>query len=259
MQLTADYHTHSNYSDGRPLPRMVSAAEDAGLEAYGIADHCNVSRRDDPDRWKRVYGFNLDVTYERRREAIESLREWSDLTLYDAVEMDYDARDEDAIAAFLEDAGFDYAIGSAHDVDGTNVFDRATFAEWSESERRAFVDDYYGKVVSLIESELFDVVAHVDVVERTPELRGFTTDEHYERVADALATSRTLPEINAGRALEEYGHFHPAPAFLEALRGRDVGFVPGSDSHRPDEIGERLAVLGDRFAELGLEPASPLE
>lgn len=248
---------------------MVSAAADAGLEAIGITDHCNVSSRDAPNRAKRKLGFNLDLTYERRRAAIDALRERSDptiadedetgLTIYDAVELDYDPRDEREIADFLEEAAFDYAIGSVHELDGANIFNRGHFGGKSDDELRALVDEYYDQTVSLIESELFDVVGHVDAIERTPELRGYTRPEHYDLVAEALAPSSTLPEINAGRAVGDEGYFHPAPEFVEALRGRDVRFVPGTDSHRPDEIADRLPILGDRFEEFGLEPATPFE
>ncbi|MCU4974522.1 PHP domain-containing protein [Halobacteria archaeon AArc-m2/3/4] len=261
MTLPADYHAHSNYSDGRPLPSMVAAAADAGLEAIGITDHCNVSSRELPQRAKRKLGFNLDQTYGRRREALRSLREQAPesnpITIYDAVELDYDPRDESEIERFLEDAAFDYTIGSVHVVDDANIFDREYFAAKSESELQDLVAEYYDKVVALIESELFDVVGHVDAIERTPELRGYTTQAHYERVAEALEFSPTVPEINAGRVLEEYGHFHPAPAFLEAIQGRDVQFVPGTDSHRPAELLDRLPVLEERFADLDLEPVTP--
>ncbi|WP_255167975.1 PHP domain-containing protein [Natrononativus amylolyticus] len=256
MSLTADYHVHTNYSDGRPLPEMLSAAADAGLEAVGFADHCNVSERSPLAATKRELGFNLDLTYERRRAALEALAAETGLRLYDAVELDYDPRDEAAIEAFLEEAGFEYAIGSVHEMDGTVIFDQDHFAAKSESAIVDLIDDYYARLCALIESELFDVVAHLDAIERTPALRGYTTANHWQAVADALAASSTLPEINAG-AIDGYGEYHPEPAFLEALRAADVSFVPGTDSHRGPELEARTAALATRFGELGLEPAAP--
>ena len=255
MSVTHDYHVHSNYSDGTQMPRMLAAAEDAGLDAVGFADHCNVSERDWLRRGKREHGINLDRTYDLRRGAIESLRERYDLEIYDAVELDYDPRDEVAIEAFLAEADFDYAIGSVHRVDGTNVQRGDPFEEMSERDRRTFVDDYYDRLVSLVESELFEIAAHADLVQRTPALRGFATDDHYEMAAAAFARSRTVPELNAGRALREsYGEFHPEPAFAERLRERGVAFVAGSDSHAPGELTERVDALGRAFDEWETEP-----
>jgi len=42
-----DYHVHSNYSDGRFLFQMVRAADEAGLDGVGFADHCTVTERED--------------------------------------------------------------------------------------------------------------------------------------------------------------------------------------------------------------------
>ncbi|WP_254537191.1 PHP domain-containing protein [Halomarina litorea] len=249
-----DYHVHSNYSDGSFLYWMLSAAEDAGLDGVGFADHCNVSAREAQQREKFLFGFTLDATYDRRRAGIEAVRDRFDLRVYDAVEMDYVAGEEDRIADFLDEAGFDYAIGSVHSLDDRNVQTNGPFRDLSPDDRRAVVDDYYETLAGMVESELFAVAAHPDLLERNEHLRGLATEDHYDRVARAFADSRTVPEVNAGRVLSEYGEFHPAPAFFEAFREYDVGFTLGTDSHRPDEIAPRTEEL-DRFcSETGLEP-----
>jgi histidinol-phosphatase (PHP family) len=254
-----DYHVHSNYSDGAFLFRMVAAAEEAGLEALGVADHCMLPVSERQRRSRNMVGFSLDATHERRREAIAGLDERHDLDVYDAVEMDYDPRAEEEIADFLADAGFDYAVGSVHSVDDTFVQWEGEFADMDEGEREAFVDDYYDALVDLVESELFAIAAHPDLVERTEPLRGRSTVDHYRRVADALADSRTVPEINAGRALQDIGVVHPSDEFLEALLDRGVGVTLGTDAHAPEELGPRADFLRERVADLEIEPASPFD
>lgn len=252
MTPRVDYHAHSNYSDGSLLFRMAAAADAAGLEAFGFADHCNAGARDEARRTRELLGFNLDRTYERRRRAIDRLNDRYDVRLLDGVEMDYVPRDEDAVRAFLDEAGFDYAVGSVHSVDGHNVQQAEPFAEMSVAERESAVETYFDRLVALVESELFDVAAHLDVVERNPPLRGLATPADYERVADALAASRTVTEVNAGRVHEAYGAFHPSPAFLEMLLERDVTVVAGTDAHAPDEVEPRLNALGTLAADRDL-------
>ncbi|MFP4625537.1 MAG: PHP domain-containing protein [Natronomonas sp.] len=254
--MHVDHHVHSTYSDGRFMWAMCQAAADAGLDGIGIADHANVSTRDRYVRTKAAMGFNLDVTYERRRAGIEMLRERFDLEIYDAVELDFDSHDVPEIEAFLAEAGFDYAIGSVHYLDGTNVHFESYFSGKSEAERADLVETFFDKTVALLETELFDIAAHVDLVERNPALRGFATEEQYRRVADAAAASNTLIEINAGRALDEYGEFHPTPDFLDELATRDVDFVCSTDAHAAAELGERVDEL-ERFVESrGLDPVT---
>lgn len=249
-----DYHAHSTYSDGSFMWSMLRAAEEVGLDGLGFADHCNVSERDRPQFRKRSLGFNLDITYERRRDAIEGMRDRFDLQVFDAVELDFDTRDLDVIEPFLEGADFDYAIGSVHELDGMNIHVEPYFAEKSEDDRIDLVAEYFDELVALAESELFEIAAHVDLVERNPALRGYATDEQYRRAAEAFADSRTVPELNAGRVLGEYGEFHPSPRFLELLREHEVEVVVGADAHDPDQLRDRHDHIQAHLDRVGLEP-----
>jgi histidinol-phosphatase (PHP family) len=255
--MNEDYHTHTTYSDGSFLHFMLSGAEEAGLEAIGFADHANVSTREPMRHHKKRTGFNLDMTYERRRQAIERLRDRMDLTIYDAVEVDYDPRDEAEIRSFLETAHFDYALGSVHFVDGVNVHIAEPHRSKSESEKRALVDDYFDDLERLVRSELFEVAAHPDIVERNAALRGLADEDHYHQVAAAFAEARTVPEINAGRVLMDFGQFHPTPDFLDVLLEYDFEVTVGTDAHEPQQIPDRVAEIRDLLAERGLEPVSP--
>jgi len=256
--MDADYHVHSSYSDGSHLPWMVAAAAEAGLDGIGIADHANVSDRPAAERATRRYAFTLDLTYERRRQAIESLAEEYDIEIFDAVEMDYHQADEAQIAAFLEDADFEYAIGSVHEIRGTNVHFPGPFEDLDHEGRREVLGEYVDRLVALIESELFDVAAHVDIIERNPVFRGRIGESEYRRIAGALADSRTVPEINAGRIDQEYGRFHPRSDFLDVLREYDVDLTVGTDAHSPDALGNRVPSLRGLIEDRGIDPVSPL-
>lgn len=254
-----DFHTHSNYSDGDFLERMLDVAETAGLEGIGIADHCYVTDRD-PFRDARArVGMNLDRTYDRRRRAIDALREETDVRIYDAVEMDYDPRDVSEIRRFLEEADFEYAIGSVHRIDDVNIQVESAVSNRSDAELDAMVDEYFETLVELIESELFEIAAHLDLPERTPSLRGRATEDHYRRVAEAFARSRTVPEVNAGRALSDAELVHPSPSFLQILRERGVPFTVGTDAHYPNELVDRTQFVAEFLEENDLEPVHPLE
>ncbi len=250
----ADYHVHSNYSDGRFLWSMARAAEEAGFDAVGFADHCTVAEREEPRRTRARMGYNLDRTYERRREAIDTFRERFDLPLYDAVEMDYDPRDESEIGAFLEEATFDYVIGSVHYLDGVNVHFESYFGRKSETERRDLATRYVDKLVALVDSELFDVAAHPDLLERNPAFRGLLSRDDYARLAAAFRDSSTVPEINAGRVLDDYGDVHPTGEFIEVLLDHGVELTVGTDSHAPEELAPRAHELERVAEEYGIEP-----
>ncbi len=257
--MNVDYHTHSNYSDGSFLEWMVRAAADVGLEAVGIADHCILSDRPNASAHRVVAGYNLDLTYERRREAIELVEEDVGITVYDAVEMDFFPGEEPAIEAFLDSADFDYVIGSVHEVDGVNVHFSDHFSGLPTEERKELVADYFDDLEALIRSELFDIAAHPDIVERNEALRGLATEAQYRQIAEAFAASKTVPELNAGRITAEYGRFHPNEAFLDVLQEYDLAFTLGSDAHDPAAFERRIPRLKQAFEERGLTPTTPFE
>lgn len=257
--LTADYHVHSNYSDGSFLEWMVRAAATADLEAVGIADHCMLSSRREPQAHRAVAGYNLDLTYERRREAIDLVADTVGIEVYDAVEMDYTPGMEEEIAEFLETASFEYTIGSVHEIDGRNVHFADHLRDKPVSTRRTLVDTYFNQLEALISSELFDIAAHPDIVERNTALRGLATESHYRQIATAFEDSRTIPELNAGRITEEYGQFHPNEPFLDILLEHDIPITVGSDSHDPESIPKRIDRLERAFETIGITPASPFD
>jgi len=248
--MDTDVHTHTTFSDGSDLDAMIAAAERADLDGLGLTDHCIVT----DDSFGRRAQYDLVETYEARREVIDAAREGTDLTLYDAAEMSYVEADEDRIADFLDEADFAYTIGSVHFAGPYNYTSDAQYADASDAERRAAVERYYDAVVALIDSGLFDVLGHLDLPERVGYLRRYTTRDDYERVAAALADSRTVPEINAGRVDRSLGRPHPDPAMLDVFADRGIRFVLGSDSHRPHEIETRVPALRAVASEHGLEP-----
>lgn len=257
--MHTDYHVHSNYSDGSFLEWMVRSASKAGLDAVGIADHCMLSAAPAPQLHRDVAGYNLDLTYDRRRRAIDAVSEEVGIEVYDAVEMDFFPEEADRIGAFLEEADFDYAIGSVHRIDGVNVHFSDHFADMPENRRRELVDGYFDDLEALVRSELFEIAAHPDIIERNVALRGLASETHYRQVAEAFAESRTVPELNAGRIDEAYGRFHPDEPFLEVLLEHDVPITVGSDAHEPSAIERRVTRLREALGEHGLTPVDPLD
>jgi len=237
--METDIHTHTRFSDGSALSAMIEAAEQAGLGGIGLTDHCILT----DDDFGRHEQFDLDDTYDQRRKQIEAAREQTDLRVYDAVEMSYVADDTGRIESFLTTADFEYTIGSAHFAAGYDYTTDAQYVDATDEQRRHVVACYYDALVELIDSELFDIVAHVDLPERLDTLRGYSRRHDYDRVAAALADSRTVPEINAGRVTGSLGRPHPNPDLLSQFTERGVAFVLGTDSHTPDEITTRVPKL----------------
>jgi len=244
MDSLYDLHTHTRFSDGSEMDTMVSAAEAAGCDGIGLTDHCIIV----DDEFGRRDKYDLVDTYEHRRTKIEALRESTPIEVFDAVEMSYVPGAETEIRSFLDTAGFDYSIGAVHFAGDNDYTSSSSYANRDEQAVQAAVDEYYDTLVEMIESELFDIIAHLDLPERHDHLRGMTTTDHYRAVVDAVADARSIPEINAGRVFQSLGVVHPNPTMLDLFIDRNIDFVLGTDSHTPDEISRRLSALRDLLA-----------
>lgn len=252
-----DLHTHTTYSDGSLMYIMIDAAQKQGLKEIGLADHCNVSKRENMVETKYQNGFNLDQTYQRRRKAIKGLRQKYDIKIHDAVEMDYDPRDEEEIKNFLNEAGFDYSLGSVHRVDNTHVQVTSHFQDKTRKTRRRLVQEYFDKLQKMIESEIFDIASHIDVFERNPQFQDLATTENYETIAEAFKNSRTIPEINAGHALKGLKELHPTTEFRKILLEKEIEFTTGTDSHNPQAVQELNQHLKQKLEEHNIDPVRP--
>ncbi|MFB6175061.1 MAG: PHP domain-containing protein [Candidatus Nanohalobium sp.] len=252
-----DLHTHTTYSDGSLMYLMTRAAQQQGLNEIGFADHCNVSNRETMKQTKYRNGFNLDQTYKRRRKAIQKIREEYDIKIYDAVEMDYEPQDGKRIKAFLEKAEFDYSLGSIHYLDNVNVHVKSHFKNKTKKTKRKLVQKYFKKLEKMIRTEQFDIVSHIDVYKRNPALQGYADTENYEKIAEAFKDSRTIPEINAGRALRGLEELHPTKEFREILIEKGVEFTVGTDSHKPQDIQKLNKHLNQKLQELDITPVKP--
>lgn len=236
---------------------MASAAEKQGLKEIGFADHANVSKRPVMKKTKIRNGFNLDQTYGRREKAIRELRREKDIKIYSAVEMDYEPEDFDEVEAFFREREFDYSLGSVHYLEDVNIHVRDYFSNKTEKARRKLVRKYFDKLEKMIESEKFDIASHIDLFERNPYLQGLAREEDYKRIAEAFKDSKTMPEINAGRALRGLEELHPTQRFREILMDNDVAFTAGTDSHSPEDVKKLSDHVDQRLNKIGLDVEKP--
>lgn len=234
-----DYHTHTTYSDGAAIEEMVAAAANAGLDGVGLSDHCCVYT----DPFDRSDRYDFEETYLDRRAEIESLRESYDIEIYDGVEMNYDPNYEDEIRQFLEEAAFDYAIGSVHYAGEYYIAHPSELAEADDETKRDAIETYVEWQCQLVESGLFDILGHLDIPQRPPSLRGHMAPQEYRRLAAVLSTHSTVPEMNAGRLDRSYATVHPHPDRFECFEREGVELVLGTDSHAPDQLSRRVSAV----------------
>jgi histidinol phosphatase-like PHP family hydrolase len=192
-----DLHIHSDYSDGgSSVDEIVQRAETLKLKTIAIADHFW------PSLGSRKGGVN--IIGQRRHEIETCQKDYPNLTILDAAEVDIQANGELApVAGGLEQ--FDLVIGSFH--------------WYTDSTRWAFA------LVQALRREEFQILGHWD---------GYLSsyrEEDGRIAAEALADAGVAIELNARYSVENVG-------FLELAKTVGCVFTLGSDSHHVSTVGD---------------------
>lgn len=232
----ADYHVHSNHScDGKAtILEMCQKAIELGIAEIGFSEHMDF----EPEDW----GFGF-FNYERYTSEIESAQEVfkRKLVIRKGVEIDYQLAFEDDIREWLNGKEFDFIIGSVHYVNHEFI-DRKLL---EHRDLKKIYDAYFNEVTLSIESCLFDVVGHLDVIRkyidiRRVELSRFDYEESMGMILELVVEKKMYLEINSKPSMLRETSIDMLPtkeAVKEYIKkgGRLISI--GSDAHSTEEIG----------------------
>jgi histidinol-phosphatase (PHP family) len=251
-----DFHVHCDYSvdASGPVAEYAERACTRGLAAVCFTTHCDLDpARRDHDGRVRVAGEIVDVTSDWIGAYVEEVREVSrdfagkGLLVGCGLEIGYVAGIESLIEAVVRSHRFDYILGGIHTVEGVDIVSSTESpAYFARRTPRKVCEAYYRVMDEAIRSDLFDGIAHFDIYKRCgldfygEELnvahRGLV-----EPLLEEMAAKSISLEINSGGLRKALRWPYPSPDILREAATAGVTFVtPGSDAHRPDDVGSDL-------------------
>lgn len=235
----ADYHTHTPlclHAEGSP-EEYVRQALTLGLADYGISDHMPMPH-DEPvpfDSW-RMKTAQLPL-YREWIDRARTAAAGRDLRVLAALECDWLPGIEPVIRELRAQGGWDYLIGSVHYLGSRGSVDDSLYAREPLSD--SVEEDwalYREAVLSMVQSGLFDVVGHMDLVKiwgrRTQELLTL----FWEPVLDAIEERGLVVELNTAGRYKPCGTFYPDEDVLRELLRRQIPVVIDSDAHAPSHL-----------------------
>lgn len=255
------------------LNLYLKKAKEIGLKEVGIVDHLYRFKESSAyfKKWMNVnqddaigaqqYEWLTSVMTENMDEFTElilaSKKKWKEegVTLKLGIEADYFSGGEKELTNLLEGYPWDFVIGSIHFVDGWGFDNPKTLDVFNEWDVKELYTAFFENVEKMIQSGLFDFVAHLDnlkVFDVRVEDESFNR-YWYERIAQALLDTDTATEVNAGLYYRyPVKEMCPGPEFLSTLVGKGVQFTLSSDSHYPDDLGNYAAQNAKKLKGLGL-------
>lgn len=249
----ADYHVHTRFSfdSEETIGAIRKMAAARGLSEVCITDHFTVNPKD------KSFGL-----YPYREAYEEYLRDSAGAgpAVRFGLEIGEGQYRRDTLDDFLAQAHYDFIIGSVHNIGDITI--RQTIRERGAD--YAF-DAYYDEVLGLAEEGDYDVLGHLDLVNRYAwDEQGIYRLDAYthqiEAILKAVIHRGRGIEINTSSLSKNCRQFMPNPWIVKrfkALGGQIVTL--GSDAHSAARVGDGLSEAAALLIDCGFEALAAFE
>jgi histidinol-phosphatase (PHP family) len=252
-----DYHMHGNFcghAEGE-LEEYVLEALGRGFVEIGFSAH--LPKVVDPDPYHAMLESRLP-DYVALIEHLQ-LKYRGNIAIKLGIEADYFPGLEDRTRDLLAKYPFDYVLGSLHFLGDWHFSSKAGRHRYESEDPGEAFPKYFDLLADMIESGLFDVLAHADALRKETFEPGPGSREDYERLASLLAGRGMAIEVNTAGLRRGAGSIYPDRAFLEACAARSVPVTLGSDAHTPADVGRDFRHAFKLLEETGITDLAVFE
>lgn len=239
MSLPADYHMHTplcRHAAGEPVEYAARAVE-LGLTEIGFSDHSPM-KHDDFDDWRMRFD-QLDEYVEKVRKA---QKDFPQLTIKLALEVDYLPGQEDWIRELAGRHHWDYFIGSVHYVSDDFVIDNPNhLSKWKQHDPYEVWAMYFDWLTRAADSGLFEIIGHADLPKKFRIVPTQDCSPLFDKFLTTAARKNVAIELNTAGLRKDCKEIYPSRQLLQMAKDRNVAITFGSDAHAPGEVGMNFA------------------
>jgi histidinol-phosphatase (PHP family) len=224
------------HASGEPVDYARHALQ-VGLTEIGFSDHSPM-RRDDFDDWRMRAG-QLDEYVEKVRKA---QRDFPQLTIRLALEVDYLPGHEDWIRELAARHPWDYFIGSVHYVSDSWVVDHPQqISKWKNRDAFEVWSAYFDRLTMAAETGFFEILGHADLPKKFGHKPNRDCTPLYEKFLTAAKENNCAIELNTAGLRKDCKEIYPSREILQLAFNKGVAITFGSDAHAPEEVGLNFA------------------
>ncbi len=246
------YETHSHtplckHAVGEPI-EYAAVAQQRGLKGLIVTCHNPM-----PGDFSPHTRMHVDQFIDYLNLIDQARRHWADdIDVQLGLEVDFFPGYEQWLASQLRTPLFQYVIGSVHP-----QLDEFRDRYW-QGDAVAFQRIYFELLADAAESQLFDCLAHPDLVknEVADQWQPAAIMDDICRALDRIAATGVAMELNTSGANKVIQEMNPFPQMLVEMRRRDIPVVIGGDAHRPERVGDRFEDALDLLEECGYSHVS---
>jgi histidinol-phosphatase (PHP family) len=226
--MIVDYHIHTSLSDGNGLHEdYVKSAINKGVDELGFSDHFSIL----PTEWNTN---KSDIS--EMKEKIFKLKNNDELPvkIKFGAEIDYIPGKEKEIKSLIDSLPLDYVIGSVHFIGNWN-FDTSP-KQFEGKNIESLYNEYFNLLKKAVESGLYDIVGHADLIKKFNHRPEKKPVELYERVIESIKKHDVVVEINTNGKNKPCKEFYPDQAFTELCKQYEIPVIISSDAHKPEQV-----------------------
>jgi len=227
-------HNHTSlcgHASGN-LDEYIEEAIRKNIFCFGFSDHAPISKeiRDGESMRPEETEAYIETVLSAKIKYAGSIE------ILLAFEVDYPLHESFA-ASYFTDERIDYLIGSCHCIGGW-AFDNERYTEmFSKRDINDIYTEYYGILSKLVESRLFNIVGHFDLLKKFGFKPHHSFDDVIETIAKKMAKTETVFELNTSGLIKPVKEMYPSKEILDIFFDCNVPVTMGSDSHSPEQVG----------------------
>jgi histidinol-phosphatase (PHP family) len=267
-----DYHIHPGYSLDATgsIEEFCQQALKRGLKEICFTTHFDTDPlRKQIDPFMIIEGQRVSLQeglprYLHEVKEAQRRHQKRGLVVRSGLEVDYAPHFEEQLRQTLSGIEVDFLLGSIHCLEGVAFTDRREYERcFQRRSVREMSKSYFENLTSLVKSDLFDGVAHLDGYKKY----GFTYygekiftahRDYIEPVLELMRSHGLGIEVNTGALRRGFEDLYPSQEILELIKEYQVKVAAlGSDAHHPEEVGYEIKRAIESLEHLGLELTLP--
>lgn len=236
--IKTNMHIHSKYSfDSKmEIEDIARILVENNVRYAAITDHVEFDRENQKYVLWKLLIRNLEI--EKVNEKYEGK-----LKLLKSVEISEPHWHQDKVEYLSEHADLDFIIGSHHNIINLETSDNREYVTYL----------YYKQILEMIEKGNFDVLGHLDYINRYYR-ENYSDFNQVKEIFEALIEHHKIIEINT--SAERRAGLKIFPSIDKICRYRLVGkdVTIGTDAHRENELVDNLEQAEYLSQKIGLKP-----
>lgn len=252
--MIMDYHIHTKDSPDAmgDMEDYIREARKRGIDEIGFSEHIIF-------HYEKNYPYRPSDFMGTYVQRFIEIKEKSEMSIKLGAEIDFFPNEVSKIREFVQKYPFDYVIGAIHYIGSWAIDSRSQMQEYLKRDILQVYEKYFKIVIELCKSQLFDILAHPDLIKIFGLKPNCNLSELLNETAEAVAESNMCIEANTSGLIRPCAEIYPSNQFLKILHNHRVPITLGSDAHKPEDVGRSFDKIIKLMRKVGYSHACSFE